>query len=399
MTIRFVLNDMKKSIVAIAAAALIFAACTTAESGKPYDQLPQIPEGTVWSFFAALPSSDVPAEIGDPDARKAFKDRFSEMLDGILGDGEGIEDDNKKSENSIYWSDYLSKPEDYDWSQEDEDTPHPYAHFHVYPGTVEGKYFGILESGAYVDGDDNKQPVRAYWYDGSKVQPGKITVEPMYNADNIVPDPLAVFGCNELHFALKDGKFGPSYYDRGFEIFIEDVGTPGVEYEWDGVRFNRKDNPVQRLIYNYGFSHIMLGEEVPWSIPGYTTETVNSDNPFDRIIHVTEKGKDSPTLIFHATDDYKLSEIEVCSERYANMYGLHPGSSVADLLRVREEFNEIYGETTYLSVVEQQDGFVHIYAGFDEDFYYMVRKEYWLGGESFKADAVIERIAVINAVG
>lgn len=390
---------MKQFIAAIAAAALMLTACTTAESGKPFDQLPEMPEGMAWTFFAALPSSDLPAELADPESRVAFRQRFIDMQDGILGDGDDLEGNGKKNDNSIYWSDYFSKPEDYDWSQEDEDTPHPYAHFHVYPGTEEGKYFGILECGAYTNGDDTKEPVRAYWYNGSKVQPGKITVEPMYNADNVVPDPLVVFGSDELHFALKDGRFGPSYYDRGFEIYIEDVGTPGVEYEWDGVRFNRIENPVCRFVYSYGFSHIMLGEDIPWSIPGYITETVNSENPFDRIINVTRKGEDSPTLILHSTDEYKLSEIEVCAGRYANVYGIHPGSSVADLLRVREEYNEIYGEPTYLSVVEQEDGFVHIYTGFDEDFIYFVPKKYWLGGESFKSDAVIERVAVVNAVG
>ena len=389
---------MKQFILALASAALLLAACTT-ESGKPFEQLPAVEEDAVWSFFAALPAADLPAEVGNAEQRQAYKTRFFEMMDGVLGDGEGPEDPAKATEKSIYWSDYFTKPEDYDWTQEPEDTPHPYANFHVYPGTAEGTLFGILESGAYVDGEDQKKPVHAYWYDGSKVKPGKIVVEPMYNADNLVPDPLLVYGRNDLHFSLKDGKFGPTYFDRGFDVYIEDVGPSGVVYEWDGVRFNRVENPVHRCIYNYGFANMMLEDDVPWSVPGDSTDVVDESNPFDRIYKLTEKGKDEPTLIFHATDKFKLSEIEVCSEKYSNPYGLHPGSTVADLLKVREEVNSLWGEDTYLSVVEQENGMVHIYAGFDEDFIYMVPKESWLGGENFKADARIARIAVINSMG
>ena len=389
---------MKKFIVAFASAAILLAACTS-ESGKPYNQLPAVEEDAVWDFFAALPNSDVPSAIGPSADRKAFRSQFNDMMDGVLGDGEGPEDETRLSNNSIYWSDYLSKLYDYDWSQEDENAPHPYASFHVYPGVEEGKLFGILESGCYKNGEETKEPVRAYWYDGNKVKPGTLVVEPKYNADNITPDPLLVYGCNDLYFSLKENKFSPNYYDRGFSIYIEDVGMSGVDYEWDGVRFNRVENPVHRCIYNYGFAHIMLGEDVPWSVPGYDTQILSEENRFDRLYKLCPKGSDEPTLIFHATEEMKLSEIEVCADRFSNPYGIHPGSTVAELLQVRENFNEMVGEDTYLSVVEQEDGFVHIYTGFDEDFIYMVPKDSWLGEESFKADARIARVAVINGMG
>ena len=392
---------MKKLFVALCSAALLLAACTE-ETGKPYNELSPVSEDALWSFFAALPGADVPGDISPAADRQAYRSKFLELQEGVLGDGEGPEDETKTSDNSIYWSDYFAMPDDYDWSQVPEDAQHPYAHFHVYPGVSEGKYFGILESGAYCNGDNNKKPVLAYWYDAAsgKVKPGKIVVEPEINADNITPDALLVYGCNDLHFSLKDGKFGPNYYDRGFSVYIEDVGMSGVEYEWDGVQFNRVEAPVQRCIYNYGFAHLFLGEDdIPWSIPGYTTELVSEDNPFDRIYKLTADGEEDPTLILHGTDEFKIMEIEVCSPKYANPYGLHPGSTVAELLQVRERFNEIFQEETALSVVEQEGGLVHIYAGFDADFIYVISREDWLGNESFKGDAKILRIAVVNALG
>ena len=57
------------------------------------------------------------------------------------------------------------------------------------------------------------------------------------------------------------------------------------------------------------------------------------------------------------------------------------------------------GEDSYLSVVELPDGQVHIYTGFDEDYFYVIRKEDWLGDESFKADARIVRVGISNGVG
>ena len=392
---------MKKLVVALASAALLLAACTP-ETGKPYDELPPVQQDALWSFFAALPNADVPGAISPSEDRKAYRSKFEGLKEGVLGDGEGPEDETKTNSNTIYWSDYFSLPDDYDWSQVPEDALHPYANFHVYPGVGEGKLFGILESGAYSNGDNKKEPVRAYWYDTTtgKVKPGTIVAEPEYNADNITPDALLVYGCDDLHFSLKDGKFGPSYYDRGFSVYIDEVGMSGVEYEWDGVQFNRIENPVQRCIYNYGFAHLFLGEdEVPWSVPGYVTELVNEDNPFDRIYKITADGEDEPTLILHATDESIITEIIVCSPRYANPYGIHPGSPYSDLLKVREKFNDIFGEDTAIAASEQPDGFVYVYAGFDADFCYMIPRSDWLGGESFKGDAVISRIAIVNGAG
>ena len=391
---------MKKLIVALASAALLLAACTP-DSGKPFDELPAVEQDAVWQFFAALPASVLPDDIKPAEDRLAYRTKFHEMMDGVLGDGEGPEDETQTSNNTIYWSDYFAKPVDFDWASEDPDTPRPYVNFHVYPGTAEGKLYGVLRRGTYIDGDEKKEPDSAYWFDvaSGKVKPGNIVLEPPYTADDITPDPLLVYGCNGLHFSLQDGKFGPYYHDRGFNVYIDDVGVTGVEYEWNGVSFTRLENPVQRVIYNYGFAHIMLGEDVPWSVPGYSTLTVSEENPFDRIFKLEVKDAFEPTLIFHASDEYKLTEIEVCSPKYANPYGIGPGSLVSDLLQKRKEFNKLFEEETSLSVVEQDNDFVHIYLGFDEDFIYMVKKDDWLGGEKFKDNARIARVAVINAMG
>lgn len=389
---------MKKLLFTLVAA-LLLAACTQ-ESGKPFNELPEVSEDAIWSFFAALPSADLPAAIGNPAARQAYRQKFEEMKDGVLGDGAGPEADNRTADNSLYWSDYFARPDDYDWENEDPAAEHPYVNFHVYPGTKEGTLFGVLESGAYQSENETKQPDRGYWFDGAKVKSAPIVSEPPYTADNITPDPLLVYGNNSLHFSIKEGKFGPSYFDRGCEIFIEDVGTPGVEYEWNGVSFVRQEGIVQRCIYGSGFGNLTLGEdEVPWSIPGFSTKSVEINNPFEYVYTVTATGADEPTLFIHASEDQVINQIEVCSEKYANIYGIHPGSLVAELIEVKQYYDEMMGEDSYLSVVELPDGQIHIYTGFDEDYFYVIRKEDWLGDESFKADARIVRVGISNGVG
>ena len=107
------------SLAAALLAACLICSCSESDqgSGKPFEQLPAVDSGQLWAFFSAIPASDLTEELKTPEARSAYKDRFEEMLDGVLGDGEGPETIWSKNDNSIYWSDYFSKPSDYDWTE------------------------------------------------------------------------------------------------------------------------------------------------------------------------------------------------------------------------------------------------------------------------------------------
>ena len=143
----------------------------------------------------------------------------------------------------------------------------------------------------------------------------------------------------------------------------------------------------------------MLGEAVPFSVPGYKTVFVETEGLSTNVYYLVKEGENEPTLLLRSDGDMDIVEIEVCSPRYANVYGVRPGMSVSDFLNVVKEYNSNFEEAPYVSYVETEKGYVEIFCGFDEDFVYKVMNEDYLGDEKFKSDAKIARVAVVNAVG
>lgn len=384
-------------------AACLICSCSESDqgSGKSFEQLPAVDSGQLWAFFGAIPASDLTEELKTPEARSAYKDRFEEMLDGVLGDGEGPETIWSKNDNSIYWSDYFSKPSDYDWTEEDNDKPHPYVNFHAFSDVSGQKLFGVLQSGCYDDGEEQKNPDHYYWYEvgSGKVSAANLKMDKPYTAEDLTADPLLLYGSENLYYAIKNGKYSPSYCDRGFQVFIEDVGNSGVMYQWNGNKFVRDNSTGAICLYNYGFGNIMLGEAVPFSVPGYKTVFVETEGLSTNVYYLVKEGENEPTLLLRSDGDMDIVEIEVCSPRYANVYGVRPGMSVSDFLNVVKEYNSNFEEAPYVSYVETEKGYVEIFCGFDEDFVYKVMNEDYLGDEKFKSDAKIARVAVVNAVG
>ena len=396
---------MKKVfVISVLLSLLCLSSCTndSGKKGEPFAELPLVEADSIWEFLQAIPGDVFPDELKSVEARKAYRSNYEYLTDdGILGDGEGFTDISESSDNFVYWSDYFSKPEDYEWTDEDNEKPHPFVRFNVYHGVEENELYGIFTHGEYVDDGEKIINNTCYWYDtaSGKLTPAKLNLNPPYTTDDLTEDTLLMYGSDELYFAIKNGRYGPNYYDRGFTVYINDVGITDVQYEWNGVEFVRETENLIPCIYNFGFSHISIGDDITYSIPGYTTERVSDENPFDRIYSVTKKGENDPTLLFHVGDDYKISEIVVCKGRYCNPYGIYPGMPMdAFMLRVGN-INNRFDDTPYVSIVDQGDGFVNIYTGFDEDFVYSVPAGDYLGDERFAPDAKLARVTVINAVG
>ena len=392
---------MRKLLMIAAAAALLFSCNTSFEDGKPFEELPVIQKSDLLAFFKALPKSDLPERIATADARETYFNNFLVMSeDGCMADGEGPIDEFCRTSNAVFYSDYICFDEDS--IPEAEDGVHPYVNIYLYAGVHEGRYFGVVKSGAYIEGEDGRDsnPDKYYWFDSSsgKVKAAKLPIVPEYTVDDLTADPLLTFGAANLYYAVKNKCFDRQYFDRGFSVYIDEVGESGVVYEWDGAKFVRNTTRPVRCIYNYGFANIYMGGKVPFDIPGHRTTMIKAGE-FSFVYSVVKAGEEDPVLFLQTDNEDGLFMIEVCSGRYANPYGIYPGMSVTDFLAVVDKVNSQYPEPTYISYDDSDPDFVNIYVGFDEDFIYKVPKADYLGDGQFTEDAALARVAILNAVG
>lgn len=278
---------------------------------------------------------------------------------------------------------------------------HPYVNLYVYSGAKDGMRFGVLKSGAYVDGDIKVNPEKYYWLDSKsgKLSKASLPLDPPYTEDDLTADALITYGNPNLYYAIKNGGVGNYYYDSGMEVEILEVGRTGVIYDWNGVSFVRSSGKPLSFIYNWGFANIGFNDIISYDIPGYTT-TFESADEYERKFSITKDGEDEPTLIIFTDTEDRITTIEVCSSAYCNPYGLYPGMPFSDFIRKVNEIGELFPETPYVSYIDDADeDYIIIYTGMDEDFYYKVEKAYYNGDETFTDDAKIARVCVINAVG
>jgi len=368
--------------------------------GKPFEELPAVDGSDVLAFFKALPQDVLPDMIKPAEARESFFAKYNLMKkEGALADGEGPNFLGVTTDNSVYWSDFLDERFNYD-PDEPEGTPHPYAGLYVYSTVKEGTLFGVLKSGRYVSGEDEKDPDKYYLFEreSGKIKPTELPIEPAYTSEDLTEDVIITFGDPGLFYAVTGKKFIDSYYDKGMEVLIENIGITGVQYDWNGVSFVRNKEKKVPCIYNFGFGNFGLESNVPYEVPGYSTSVVSSDG-LETIFYLTKNGESSPTLVFHTYDGSEIYEIEVCSDHYCNLYGIYPGMEVEEFYKIVEKINGTYDDPSYISIDGDAGEFAIIYAGFDEDFMYMVPKDQYLGDEKFAPGARIARIAVLNAVG
>lgn len=392
------------AVLALASALMAAVSCKEApkEQGKPFDELPVLDKADVLAFFNALPASDLPSQLESAEARERFYKRFRDMSEsGMLADGEGPEESVLKTDNAIFWSEFLEDPENYGFDESGENDVHPYCNIYIYSGTEKGRQFGIIQSGAYTADGEIANPDKCYWFDAAedKLTPAELTLVPKYTADDLTSDALLTYGAHNLYYAVKEGKVHHYFYDRGMEVAIQEVGKTDVIYEWNGVNFERDAAAKVYCIYNYAFAGFMLGDKVPWDVPGYSTKAVEIPTPYTYRYDLIRAGAEEPTLIFMADDSGTITSIEVCSGSYKNPYGIYPGMPVADFLDVVAKVNARLPEPSYTSYNPNGE-FVDIYVGFDEDFCYKVPLDKFVVHEDrFTPDAVIARVVTIAGQG
>lgn len=367
--------------------------------GKPFDELPAVEESDMLAFFKAVPASDLPDMLKEAEKREVYFNKYIVMrTDGMLGDGDGLYAA-PSTDNVIFWSDYfeeLSGTEMEDF----EDRPHPYLNLYVYAGVEQGKFFGIIKSGSFDDSGEKKNPYKYYWFDSAaaKVTPSELPLNPPYTENDLTADPLMTFGHGDLYYALKDGIFN-SYYDKGMEVYIEDIGRTGVIYDWNGVEFVRNVTDRIPCIQNWGFANIDLGSNVSWVIPGYNTEFVAASE-YEQTYNLVKEGGNEPVLVFTTDNNGEIFMIDVCSPAYSNPYGIYAGMPFPDFIEKVNDVSESYGfEIPYISIDDSRADFVVVYARMDEDFCYKVARSEYLGDGQFADGAKIERVCVMNAVG
>lgn len=396
------MNKFKFLAAAVLASLPFFFSCNSASKpeGKPFEELPKVEESDLLAFFKALPSADLPELVQDPGKREAYFKKYIVMrTDGMLGDGDGIYDA-PSTDNVVFWSDYFEELSGTEM-EDSEDRPHPYLNIYVYAGVESGKFFGIVKSGSFEDSGEKKNPEKYFWYDSAsaKLTPCELPLNPRYTEDDLTAEPLLTFGHGDLYFSIKNGGVFNTYYDKGMEVYIEDIGSTGVIYDWNGVEFVRNVTDRIPCIRNWGFANIDLGSDISWTVPGYTTDLVSATE-YERTFTLVKSGETKPTLVFTTDNDDEIFMIDVCSPAYCNPYGIYAGMPFPEFIEKVQDISESYGfELPFISINDSEADFVVIYARMDEDFCYKVDKSEYIGDGQFADGAKIARVCVMNAVG
>lgn len=396
------MNKFKFWAAAVLASLPFFFSCNSASKpeGKPFEELPKVEESDLLAFFKALPSADLPELVQDPGKREAYFKKYIVMrTDGMLGDGDGIYAA-PSTDNVVFWSDYFEELSGTEM-EDSEDRPHPYLNFYVYAGVESGKFFGIVKSGSFEDSGEKKNPEKYFWYDSAsaKLTPCELPLNPRYTEEDLTAEPLLTFGHGDLYFSIKNGGVFNTYYDKGMEVYIEDIGSTGVIYDWNGVEFVRNVTDRIPCIRNWGFANIDLGSDISWTVPGYTTDLVSATE-YERTFTLVKSGETKPTLVFTTDNDDEIFMIDVCSPAYCNPYGIYAGMPFPEFIEKVQDISESYGfELPFISINDSEADFVVIYARMDEDFCYKVDKSEYIGDGQFADGAKIARVCVINAVG
>ena len=396
------MNKFKFLAAAVLASLPFFFSCNSASKpeGKPFEELPKVEESDLLAFFKALPSADLPELVQDPGKREAYFKKYIVMrTDGMLGDGDGIYAA-PSTDNVVFWSDYFEELSGTEM-EDSEDRPHPYLNFYVYAGVESGKFFGIVKSGSFEDSGEKKNPEKYFWYDSAsaKLTPCELPLNPRYTEDDLTAEPLLTFGHGDLYFSIKNGGVFNTYYDKGMEVYIEDIGSTGVIYDWNGVEFVRNVTDRIPCIRNWGFANIDLGSDISWTVPGYTTDLVSATE-YERTFTLVKSGETKPTLVFTTDNDDEIFMIDVCSPAYCNPYGIYAGMPFPEFIEKVQDISESYGfELPFISINDSEADFVVIYARMDEDFCYKVDKSEYIGDGQFADGAKIARVCVMNAVG
>ena len=396
------MNKLKFLAAAVLASLPFFFSCNSASKpeGKPFEELPAVEESDLQAFFKALPSADLPELIQDPGKREEYFKKYIVMrTDGMLGDGDGIYAA-PSTDNVVFWSDYFEELSGTEM-EDSEDRPHPYLNFYVYAGVENGKFFGIVKSGSFEDSGEKKNPEKYFWYDSAsaKLTPCELPLNPRYTEEDLTAEPLLTFGHGDLYFSIKNGGVFNTYYDKGMEVYIEDIGSTGVIYDWNGVEFVRNVTDRIPCIRNWGFANIDLGSDISWTVPGYTTDLVSATE-YERTFTLVKSGETKPTLVFTTDNDDEIFMIDVCSPAYCNPYGIYAGMPFPEFIEKVQDISESYGfELPFISINDSEADFVVIYARMDEDFCYKVDKSEYIGDGQFADGAKIARVCVMNAVG
>ena len=396
------MNKFKFLAAAVLASLPFFFSCNSASKpeGKPFEELPTVEESDLLAFFKALPSADLPELVQDPGKREAYFKKYIVMrTDGMLGDGDGIYAA-PSTDNVVFWSDYFEELSGTEM-EDSEDRPHPYLNFYVYAGVESGKFFGIVKSGSFEDSGEKKNPEKYFWYDSAsaKLTPCELPLNPRYTEEDLTAEPLLTFGHGDLYFSIKNGGVFNTYYDKGMEVYIEDIGSTGVIYDWNGVEFVRNVTDRIPCIRNWGFANIDLGSDISWTVPGYTTDLVSATE-YERTFTLVKSGETKPTLVFTTDNDDEIFMIDVCSPAYCNPYGIYAGMPFPEFIEKVQDISESYGfELPFISINDSEADFVVIYARMDEDFCYKVDKSEYIGDGQFAEGAKIARVCVMNAVG
>lgn len=403
---------MKKTLLSLILATVTLAACDfgSAPEGKAYDELPPLTRESTRAFYKALPAAAVPEGIktlAERERHFAAYDAWTEEVEREYDHDADYDPDDPENFYVVSWSPAMLDSEG--MYEAEHGGVIPYATLTIYPGADPDRLFGILESGYYTTEDSHTEPPRYFWYSIASNKCRSLSALPMdkpYTEEDLTADPLLTYGADGLYYAIKEKDFEPLFMQKTMQVYINNVGTTDVVYNWNGVQFVRDETYKAPIIYNYGFGNVSLGGNVPWNINGYSTNYIDNTGDGPRY-DIVKEGESTPTFSVQAnpSDDMRIWAIHVYSDRYVNHHSICPGMKANEVCRILEEANQKWygGECplsvspTYYDIDEKE--YAAIFSGFQDNFIYLVDKDKYLGDNRFTSDARVLAIAIINAVG
>ena len=269
------------------------------------DSLPALTPEKVWAFFEALPDADLPEGIATRAEREAFHKEYEEQRAAFetATEDEGYYGDYlDEIDNQLFWSPTILDPA---WMQEvaedltEENGPISYIILSVYPGADPDRLFGILELREDRSGGSRLMKTTCYWYSVSqkKATATALPLDVPYTDADLTDDGLLLLNKDELYWSMRDRCFDWIEEPERLIVTIQGVGATPVCYDWNGTKFVRDRSYSPMLVYSNGVGEINFGDPIPYSIHGYSTDWIPTEEDNVHAWGYIKEGESQPRIV------------------------------------------------------------------------------------------------------
>lgn len=371
------------------------------------DSLPALTPEKVWAFFEALPDADLPEGIATRAEREAFHKEYEEQRAAFetATEDEGYYGDYlDEIDNQLFWSPTILDPA---WMQEvaedltEENGPISYIILSVYPGADPDRLFGILELREDRSGGSRLMKTTCYWYSVSqkKATATALPLDVPYTDADLTDDGLLLLNKDELYWSMRDRCFDWIEEPERLIVTIQGVGATPVCYDWNGTKFVRDRSYSPMLVYSNGVGEINFGDPIPYSIHGYSTDWIPTEEDNVHAWGYIKEGESQPRIVIYAYGygPYTVDAIDVLYPGYKLFEKIYVGMPAAEAMEILKEFYS-YDEEGRDPYVSEFDGKAWIFSGHEDPYQIGVDPEFFKNGK-LTPDAKVSVISIAPAVG